>query len=51
MLNTSKLLLKFLKYVFFKKFDFDPDLELDPDPELDGKSDPEKIIPDPTHCI
>ena len=37
--------------MFFKKFDFDPDIA-DPemDPELPEKSDPEIIFSDPTHC-
>jgi len=42
-------------FVFFKKFDFDPDPEIDPypDPELPEKSDPdpEIIFSDPTHCL
>jgi hypothetical protein len=36
--------------VFFKKFDFHPDLEIDPDPELSEKSGSEIIFLDPSHC-
>jgi len=52
---------KNLYFVFFKKFDFDPDPEMDPepdtepDPELSEKSDPEPdpeiIFSAPTHGI
>jgi len=45
MLNTSKLFVKFFYFMFFKKFDFDPD------PELPEKSDPEIIFLDPTYCF
>jgi len=44
-------------FVFFNKFDFDPDLEMDPDPDLDPElpekldPDPEIIFSDPTHWI
>jgi len=41
--------------VFFKKFDFDPEMEMDPepDPKLSEKLDPDPEITfsAPTHCL
>jgi len=40
-------------FVFLSKVDFDPDPGMDPDSdsEITGKSDPEIILSDPTHCL